>query len=472
MDYKKIAADILINLGGKQNIAVMAHCATRLRVVLNDSEKLDKKELDENDVVKGYFETGGQHQIILGSGIVNSVYNELNILLEMKEVNIEKTKKLATEKLNPLQRLVKNLSDVFVPILPAIVAGGLLMGINNILTTQGLFTANISIIEKFPAVSDLSSMINTFANAPFVFLPILIAFSATKIFGGNPYLGAALGMLMVHPNLLSGWGYANALAEGNLEYWNILGLRILKIGYQGTVLPILVSSYILSKTEVNIRKKMPSFLDNLLTPLLTLFISGVITFIFVGPIMINAGNFITNSLIWLYEVIGVVGGGIFGFVYAPIVITGMHHSFLAVETQLLADIIKTGGSFIFPIAAMSNIAQGTASIVTTFVTKDKKIKTISLATGLSALLGITEPAMFGVNLKLKYPFYAAIIGSGIAGGFVTLYKILGQSMGAPGLIGIISIKPNLMIYYILGMIISSIVTGFCTYILSIYFEKK
>ena len=205
MDDKKIAEEILISLGGKDNIEAAAHCATRLRIVLKDNAKLNKTELEKTDGVKGYFETGGQHQIILGSGLVQKVYKEFVKIAEIESSNTAAVNSAGTKKLNILQRFVKMLSDIFVPIIPAIVAGGLLMGINNILVAKGLFAAGKSVIDLYPQTADLANMIDTFANAPFVFLPVLIAFSATKRFGGNPYLGAALGMLMVHPALLNGW---------------------------------------------------------------------------------------------------------------------------------------------------------------------------------------------------------------------------------------------------------------------------
>lgn len=466
MDYKNIAEQTLAAIGGKENVAAVAHCATRLRLVLNDEEKVDQTKLDEIDVVKGTFSTGGQFQIIFGPGTVNEVYKELALLTGLSEMSTKDVKNAGSKKMNGLQRFVKMLSDIFIPIIPAIVAGGLLMGINNLLTAQDLFIAGKSLVEANPEMADLASLINTFANAAFVFLPILIGFSATQRFGGNSYLGAALGMIMVHPDLLNGYGYAEALLNNEVPVWNIFGLEIEKVGYQGSVLPVLASSFILAKVEIALRKVIPSVLDNLLTPLLTIFITGVLTFTAVGPFTRTAGYFLTDGLIWLYDTTGVVGGAIFGLIYAPIVITGMHHSFIAVETQLLADIAKTGGSFLFPIAAASNIAQGAATLAVLLVTQDKKIKSIASAAGISALLGITEPAMFGINLKLRYPFIGAIVGSAVGSLFMTLYHVKAVALGAAGLPGIISIKPSAVVGYIIGMAISFIVAFAVTLILA------
>jgi sucrose PTS system EIIBCA or EIIBC component len=472
MNYKKIAEEILDAIGGKENVSAAAHCATRLRMVLNEDENIDKAKLEEMDVVKGTFSTGGQFQIILGSGTVNEVYKELAKLTGLSEMSTKEVSKAGSKKLNPIQQFVKMLSDIFVPIIPAIVAGGLLMGINNLLTAKDFFITGKSLIEAYPNIADLAGLINTFANAAFVFLPILIGFSATQRFGGNPYLGAALGMLMVHPDLLNGYGYADAVAKGEVPIWKILNFEIEKVGYQGSVLPVLVSSFVLAKIETFLRRRVPSFLDNLVTPLLSIFITGILTFTLIGPITRGAGNLLTDGLVWLYDTTGFIGGILFGLVYAPIVITGMHHSFIAIETQLLADIAKTGGSFIFPIAAMSNVGQGAATLAVLALTKDAKVKGVASAAGISALLGITEPAMFGVNLKLKYPFIGAIVGSAIGSGFVTLFKVKAIAMGAAGLPGIISIKPGTITFYIIGMAISFAAAFLVTIILGKRDAKK
>ncbi|MBC6976086.1 PTS sucrose transporter subunit IIBC [Bacillus sp. Xin] len=472
MNYNKIAKEILDAIGGKENVSAAAHCATRLRLVLHDEEKVDQKKLDSMDEVKGTFSTGGQFQVIIGSGTVNEVYKEFARLTEISGMSTTEVKAAGTKKLNPLQRFVKMLSDIFVPIIPAIVAGGLLMGINNLLTAKDLFIAGKSLVEANPQITDLAALINTFANAAFVFLPILIGFSATQRFGGNPYLGAALGMLMVHPDLLNGYGYGAALLADKVPVWHILGFSIEKVGYQGTVLPVLVASFILAKIETYLRRVIPTALDNLLTPLLTIFVTGLLTFTVVGPITRSAGNLLTDGIVWLYDTAGFIGGGIFGLLYAPIVITGMHHSFIAVETQLLADVAKTGGSFIFVIAAMSNVAQGAATLAVSLVTRNKKVKGVASAAGISALLGITEPAMFGVNLKLRYPFIGAIIGAGIASVFVTFYKVKAIALGAAGLPGIISIRPDSIIPYVIGMVISFIVAFGVTLLLAKRAKKQ
>ena len=457
-EYRQTAEAIIAAVGGRDNIAAATHCATRLRMVLKDESKIDKAAIDAIALAKGNFLTAGQFQIILGTGTVNKVTAELLDLTGVKQVSTQEAKDLGAAKGNLVQRFVKTLSDIFVPIIPAIVAGGLLMGLNNVLTAHDLVIKGKTLIEAYPQWAGLAAMINTFANAPFVFLPILIAFSATRIFGGNPYLGAVLGMIMVHPDLTNNYALAQATADGTLQYWNILGFSVAKVGYQGTVLPILVCSWILAKLERSLRRVIPASVDLLLTPLLAIFITALLTFTIVGPATRDAGIAFTDAIQWLYNTAGVLGGAILGGLYAPVVITGMHNSFIPVETQLIADLANTGGTFIFPIAAMNNISQGAAAFGALFCTKDAKLKGVASASGISAVLGITEPAMFGVNLRLRYPFYAALIGTACASAYITLYKTKAVALGAAGIPGIISIGAQYLTPYIIGMTIAFAIT--------------
>ncbi|MGV3011028.1 sucrose-specific PTS transporter subunit IIBC [Streptococcus thoraltensis] len=462
INYKKSAESILFAVGGKDNIISTAHCATRLRLVLIDENVVDHEQLNAIDVVKGDFSNAGQFQIIIGSGTVNEVFKEFVKLVDIDEVSKAELKLEADKKLNPIQRAVKTLSDVFVPIIPALVASGLLMGINNILTAQGLFFEKQSLVEAWPAISDFTSMINTFASAAYAFLPVLVGFSATKIFGGNPYLGAALGMIMVSGDLLNAYGYGNAILNNEVPTWNILGLSIEKVGYQGTILPILASSFILAKFESWLHKKVPEALDTLVTPMLSILMTAFITFLVVGGIMRTTGDIVTLGILWARDTLGIFGGALFGFFYAPLTLTGMHHSLLPVDLQLIAK----GGSFLFAIAACNNVAQGGAALMTSFLNNDSKIKTVATSSGISALLGITEPAMFGVNLKLKYPFYGAMIGSAIGAAYVTLTNVLNVSPGAAGILGFVSIKSTDILNYMIGISISLVVGACVTLILS------
>ena len=461
MNYEKIASQVIERVGGKDNIKSVAHCATRLRLQLRDESLRQEDAVSEIEGVKGVFMSQTQFQIIFGSGLVNLVCSELQKQLG-NVVETEENDGKEEKEGNILQRFVKMLSDIFVPIIPAIVAGGLLMGIYNILTS-GMFHGQ-SLIELYPQWAGLATAINTFSNAPFVFLPVLIGFSATKKFGGNPYLGAVMGMIMVHPDLLN--AYNIGIAEAPV--WSIFGFDIPAIGYQGTVLPVLAVAFILATIEKKLHKVTPTWLDNLTTPLLSIMVTSFLTFIFVGPVLREAGNLLAAGITWIYNTLGFVGGGIFGLAYAPICLTGMHHSFIAIETQLISNLAQTGGSFIFTTASMNNVAQGAAVLAVLFLTKNEKMKSICSASGVSALLGITEPAMFGVTLKLKYPFYAAMIGSGVGSAYCAAKKVLAQALGAAGLPGFISIKPEAYLDFAIGLFLSMAVSA----LLTIVFWKK
>lgn len=459
MNYTETAEKVIQYVGGKSNIKSVTHCATRLRFQLRDNELRNEDAISDLEGVKGVFLTQSQFQIIFGSGTVNMVCDEVQKLLgDTSEQPEEKEEK----KGNILQRFIKMLSDIFVPIIPAIVAGGLLMGLNNLLTSP--LINGQSVIELYPQWQGLAAAINTFANAPFTFLPVLIGFSATKKFGGNAFLGAAMGMIMVHPDLLN--AYQIGLADPPV--WSIFGFEIAAIGYQGTVLPVLAVSWILASIEKRLHKVTPSWLDNLTTPLLSILVTSFLTFICVGPVLREAGNLLAAGITWLYNTLGPIGGALFGFAYAPITMTGMHHSFIAIETQLLADSANTGGSFIFSTASMNNVAQGAAVLAVLLMTKNKKIKSICSASGISALLGITEPAMFGVTLKLKYPFYAAIIGSAAGSAYLAWTKTLAQALGAAGLPGFISMKPDHYLNFAVGLVLSMGIS----FALTILFWKK
>ncbi|WP_339180729.1 sucrose-specific PTS transporter subunit IIBC [Oceanobacillus sp. FSL W7-1293] len=464
MNHKQVAEDILKMLG-EDNIQAAAHCATRLRLVLKDDENIDQQGLDNHPDIKGTFKQNGQFQIIIGPGDVNKVYKELTDATGIQEVSKDDLKAISEEekKPNPIMSFIKLLSDIFVPIIPALVAGGLLMALNNVLTSPDLFGPQ-SVVEMFPAIEDVASIINLLSSAPFAFLPILIGYSATKRFGGNPYLGAAMAMAMVMPDLVNGYAVANAIEDGTMSYWNIFGLDVAQAGYQGSVLPVLAVSWILANIEKFFHKRLANAFDFTFTPMFAVIITGFLTFIFVGPMMRSLSDGLTDGLVWLYQTTGGFGLGIFGTFYSAIVITGLHQSFPTIETMLLADVANTGGSFIFPVASMANVAQGAACLAIFFVTKNKKQKGLASSASVSAMLGITEPAIFGVNLKLKFPFICGMIGAGIASAFIGFFHVLAVAMGPASVIGFISIAPNSISMFLIGIVISMVVAFTLTFI--------
>ena len=430
-------------------------------------------EIENIDLVKGSFNNGGQFQIILGTGIVDEVYREFMGIVNLEEVSKAELKEAAGKKMNVFQRVLKSLADVFVPILPALVAAGLLMGLNNVLTAQGLFIEGKSIIEAYPQIADLADMINVFSNAAFTFLPVLIGFSATKIFGGTPVLGAVIGAIMIHPDLLNGYSYGQALLDGTVPAWSIFGYQIAKVGYQGTVLPVIVSSFVLAKIERKTRKVVPPMFDNIITPLVAVLVTAALTFVVIGPAMRVVGDGLTEAVMWLFFSLGPVGGAIYGVVYPLLVITGMHHSLVTAETQILANIGTLGGSPTFAVVAASNVAQGAAALaVMMIMKKNAKMKSLASAAGVSALLGITEPAVFGVNLKLKYPFVAALIGSAVASAYSTFMQVLSVSPGPAGLPGVIVIRPESMIQYMITLAIGFAITFVVTFVLAKIWGNK
>ncbi|KRL01060.1 sucrose-specific PTS transporter subunit IIBC [Liquorilactobacillus capillatus] len=457
MDHKKVAADILEALG-QDNIIAAAHCATRLRLVLKDDTAINQGLLDDSADIKGTFKTNGQFQIIIGPGDVNYVYDELLKQANLKEASTEELKKVAAKgkKFNPIMAFIKLLSDIFVPIIPALVAGGLLMALNNVLSAQGLFGAK-SVIQMYPQIKGLSEIINLMSGAPFTFMPILVGISASKRFGGNQYLGAAMGMIMCAPALVAAGDVQAFLAADKMPYWHILGLNVAQAGYQNSVIPTLAACYILANLEKFFHKKLPSALDFTFTPLLAIIITGLLTFIIVGPVMRNISDAITAGIVWLYSTGGFVGTGLFGLLYSPIVLTGLHQSFPAIETQLISNIDKTGGDFIFVIASMANVAQGAACLAVYLLSKNAKQRSLASSASASALLGITEPAMFGVNLKLKFPFFCAIIAAGIAAAFTGFFQVLARSLGSAGFIGFLSIDVKSIPLYFAGELLSFII---------------
>ncbi|MDQ0208335.1 PTS system trehalose-specific EIIBC component [Alkalicoccobacillus murimartini] len=461
-DNRKTAKDILEAIGGKENISSATHCVTRLRLVLHDESKVDKETLENIDPVKGSFSANNQFQVILGQGLVDKVYAEFISEAGISESTKEETKNESTKKMNPLQKAVKGLSDIFIPILPAIITAGLLLGLNNVLT-NAIFTDQ-PIIEMYPQWAGLAEIINTIASTAFVFLPALIGWSAVRKFGGSPLLGIVLGLILCHPDLLNANDYAAAVEGGTLPFWNLFGFDIAAMGYQGQVLPVLLASYVLAKIENFMKKITPDSFQLLVVAPVALLITGFLAFILIGPVTFAIGNSITGVFVSLFDQFAIVGGAVYGLFYAPLVITGMHHTFLAVDFQLIAS---QGGTFLWPILVMSNVAQGSAALAMYFILKNQKMKGLSLTSSISAYLGITEPALFGVNLRYRFPFICAIIGASIAGAWVAVNGIVAKVGvgGLPGIVSIVGERPD-YINFAIGMVIAIIIPVVATIIAS------
>ena len=447
MDHAKVAGEVVEAVGGASNISAAAHCATRLRLVIADESKINQQALDDNEDLKGTFAAGGMFQIIVGPGDVDQVYADMVANHGVREVSKDEAKEEAEAGGNIFSRFVKMIADIFVPVLPALIAGGLLMALHSVLTAKGLF-GDQSVIQMFPVMTDYDALINLVSSAAFAFLPVLVGFSAAKRFGGNTYLGAAMGAAMVSPSLLSAYSMTDAAAAAKFwaytdqsPVWNLFGLEVTKVGYQAMVIPTLVVTWIMCLIEKSLHKVLKGTADFLLTPLITLLITGFLAFVVVGPITRELSNYLTYGINWAYTTLGVFGGLIFGFFYSAIVVTGLHQSFPAIEIPLLPS--NGGvGDFIFPIASMANVAQGAAALAVFFKTRDAKLKGLAGAGGVSAVFGITEPAIFGVNLRLRWPFYCAMVASAIGSAGVALLNVRGQALGAAGFVGFVSIIPK------------------------------
>ena len=441
MDHAKVAGEVVEAVGGASNISAAAHCATRLRLVIADESKINQQALDDNEDLKGTFAAGGMFQIIVGPGDVDQVYAKMVANHGVREVSKDEAKEEAEKGGNLFSRFIKMIADIFVPILPALVAGGLMMAINNVMTAEGLFGEQ-SLTQMYPGIADYAALINMVSSAAFASLPVLVGFSAAKRFGGNVYLGAAIGAAMVSSDLLNAWNTGAALAgEAQVSYWHIFGMDVAKIGYQAQVIPTLAVTYVMCLIEKSLHKVLKGTADFLLTPLITMLVTGFLAFTIIGPVTRVAAEYLTWGINWTYSTLGVFGGLLFGLVYSPIVVTGLHQSFPAIEIPLLP--VNGGvGDFIFPVASMANVAQGAAALAIFFKTKDAKLKGLAGAGGASAVFGITEPAIFGVNLRLRWPFFCAMAAAAIGSAGVALLNVRGQALGAAGFVGFVSIMPK------------------------------
>ena len=438
LDYRKCAEEIYSHLGGKENIASAAHCATRLRLAIVDNDKVDVKALENTEGVQGVFSSNGQLQIIIGTGTVNKVYDEFIDVSGVSAGSKEDVKAAAAANMPWWKRMVKTLGDVFVPILPAIVAAGLMMGL-----VEALGKA----IPSFSG-SDWYGFLDMASNTAFTFLPVLVAVSAAKVFGGNIFLGAVIGLMMVHPSLTNGWNAADGYKVWYLFGKNIhigsyyLG-QVNQLGYQGHVIPVVISVYLMSNLEKWLHKHVPEMIDLFVTPLTTVVVTALATFMIIGPIFSTLETWVLNGATAL--VANPIGAVAMGAIYPVTVVMGLHHMYNTIELGMLgAGHLNTW----MPIASAANFAQFGACLAVGLKTKDKKTKALAVPASMSASLGITEPAIFGVNLRFMKPFVAAMIG-GAAGSLVgSIFHIGATANGVTGLPGYL-IADNPLTYTLL-----------------------
>lgn len=438
MDYAKTAKDVLTHVGGKKNIVSLTHCVTRLRLVILDDAKCDKNAIEQIQEVKGVYSAKGQIQIIFGAGIVDKVYDEFVKLTNSKEETVARLGRDDYLRRGWLIRGTKIMGDIFIPIIPAIVACGLLKGLIN-----GLGKA----IPVF-AESDIWAMLSIFSGAAFVFLPILIAISAARVFGANMYLGTVMGMIMIHPDLTNAWNAQQAIADGTMKTFSIFGLyEVNQVGYQGHVIPVILAVFLLSVIEKKMHKIVPNMIELFVTPLVSVLVSGFVAIAVIGPIFGKVETWAVDRIEYLITLPYGIGAIIIGGLYAVTVVTGLHHMYSTIEVGMLSAVGKNSW---MPIATAANVAQGAAAMAVAVRTKNKKMKTLAITASMSALLGITEPAIFGVNLRYRRPFVAALIG-GAVGSFVAyLFGVYATAYGITGLFGCL-ITMETLLGYILTM---------------------
>lgn len=481
VDFKQDAKQLLEDIGGPENISAVTHCATRMRFVLNDPSKADNKKIEKIPAVKGTFTQAGQYQVIIGNEVA-TFYNEFEKISGKSGVSKDEVKQASKKNQNPLQRAMSVLAEVFSPIIPAIVVGGLILGFRNILEAIPMETLGQAMADGVPQVnaagepiyntivqvSQFWSGVNSFlwliGEAIFHFLPVGITWSIAKKMGSTQILGIVLGITLVSPQLLNAYAVPGT-AAADIPFWDFGFFQIDMIGYQAQVIPAMLAGFLLAYLELGLRKIIPQAISMIFVPLFALVPTVLVAHTVLGPIGWQIGDWISNlvysgltgSLSWLF-------GLLFGTFYAPLVITGLHHMTNAIDLQLVADF---GGTNLWPMIALSNIAQGSAVVAIIFINrKNKEERDISIPAAISCYLGVTEPAMFGINIKYAYPFFAAMIGSGIAGLISTIFNVTANSIGVGGLPGILSIQNQYWLVFALCMVIAIVVPIVLTFAFS------
>lgn len=464
--YSKDDVTKLIKLvGGKDNVAAVSHCVTRMRFVLKDENAANVEEIDKLKSVKGTFTSGGQFQVIIGPG-VKDFYNAFINEAELSGVSKDEAKKAAKKNMNFLERSVAHLAEIFVPLLPAIIVGGLILGFRNIIGDIKLVNGGTqTLVEISTFWAGVHSFLWLIGEAIFHFLPVGVTWSVVKKMGGTPILGIVLGITLVSGQLMN----AYAIGVGTPDVWDFGFITMEKVGYQAQVIPAILAGMSLAIIENKMRKIVPDYLTLVIVPFVSLLGAVILAHAFIGPF----GRMIGDGVAYVAKAaltgpFAVVGSALFGFLYGPLVITGVHHTTNAVDLQLVQSM---GGTMLWPLIALSNIAQGSAVLGIVIANKkDKMEKEISVPAVISAYLGVTEPAMYGINLKYKYPMLCAMIGSAAAAVIAGLFGVMSNGIGVGGLPGILSIKPQYWSIYTIAILVAIVVPVVLT--ISIFKRKE
>lgn len=468
--YVEDAKELLRLVGGRENIAAVSHCMTRMRFVLGDPGKADVKAIEDMKVVKGSFTQSGQFQVIIGNTVAD-FYNDFVKIAGIEGVSKEEVKQAAKKNQIFLQRMIAALAEIFAPLIPVIITGGLILGFRNCIDSLYLFengTKTLCDISQF--WSGIDSFLWLIGEAVFHMLPVGICWSVTKKMGTTQMLGIVLGLTLVSGQLLNAYAVAGTVAA-NIPKWNFGGFQVNMIGYQGQVLPAILAAFTLVYLEKFFRKITPQVISMIVVPFCSLLLSVMAAHFVLGPVGWKIGA-------WISAVVfaGITGpfkilfGAVFGVIYAPLVITGLHHMSNAIDLQLIADF---GGTMLWPMIALSNIAQGSAVLGMSWLQKnDQKAQEINIPSCISCYLGVTEPAIFGVNLKKGFPFICGMIGSGIAAAVCVAMGVTANAIGVGGIPGILSIKPQFMVGFAICMVIALAVPFLLTVIVGKKSLKK
>ena len=458
--FEQEAKDLLAAIGGKENVTAVTHCATRMRFVLDDDKKADVKTIEAIPAVKGTFTNAGQFQVIIGND-VPIFYNDFTAVSGIEGVSKEAAKSAAKSNQNPVQRVMTTLAEIFTPLIPALIVGGLLLGLQNVLgSIQFSNLGGKTIVEVSKFWEGVNEIVSVISGAIFGFLPVGITWSVSRKMGTSQILGIVLGICLVHPSLLSAYEYAAHKAAGDVPHF-ILGFE--KVGYQGQVIPALLAGLTLSYLEIFWRKYIPEVISMIFVPLLSLVPAVILSYAVLGPIGWWLGGLISGVVLagltgpvkWLF-------GAIFGAIYAPFVITGLHHMTNAIDLELVRT---AGGTGLWPMIALSNIAQGSAVFAYYFIKRhDEREAQISLPATISAYLGVTEPALFGVNVKYVYPLVAGMSASALSGLLSAVFGVQANSIGIGGLPAILSIKPQYWAIFAIIMIVDIVVAMVLTFL--------
>ncbi|MCI6675737.1 MAG: glucose PTS transporter subunit IIA [Clostridiales bacterium] len=455
-EYLEITKQIVAHVGGMENIQGSAHCATRLRIVLQDNDLADMKELENINKVKGAFIAGNQLQLIFGAGLVNDVYEVFAEYTHTQNMSLGELKQQSAQKQNPLQAVIKALSDVFIGIMPAILAAALLMGITGVL-------GNLEVVKSHDSLYAINKLASLASTGIFAILPMAVCYSAVKRFGGNPVLGMVVGAIMLDSSLANAYQVGSGTIEP--EVLHLFGMNIALVGFQGGIIIALMMGFVVAKLDLFFNKKVPDVVKLLLAPLLTVFLSTVLLFTVVGPVGRILSNGITNGLVWGTNNLGVFGYALFAGVQQIVVITGLHHIIGAVEAQLIAG---TGTNFINPLMSVALMGQGGAVLGYLVLNwKNLKARELCIPSFCSTLFGISEPAIFGVNLRYRFPLIGGCIGGAVAGAYAYFAKLNALGFGTTALPGIAIVNPenNGYINYIIAHIIALAIGFICTMLL-------